>query len=84
MLTFERRNAADESTVGINCNLPLTIESSAFIDCWYLKDLSLPIRLESMGDNCFKNTVSLKTLEMREETAAASLLGNDREVGLVL
>lgn len=69
-LTFERRNAADESTVGINCNLPLTIESSAFIDCWYLKDLSLPIRLESMGDNCFKNTVSLKTLEMREETKA--------------
>lgn len=71
MLTFERRNAADESTVGINCNLPLIIESSAFIDCWYLKDLSLPIRLESMGDNCFKNTVSLKTLEMREETMAA-------------
>lgn len=70
MLTFERRNAADESTVGINCNLPLIIESSAFIDCWYLKDLSLPIRLESMGDNCFKNTVSLKTLEMREETKA--------------
>lgn len=69
-LTFERRNAADESTVGINCNLPLTIESSAFIDCWYLKDLSLPIRLESMGDNCFKNSVSLKTLEMREETKA--------------
>lgn len=67
-LTFERRNAADESTVGINCNLPLIIESSAFIDCWYLKDLSLPIRLESMGDNCFKNSVSLKTLEMREET----------------
>ena len=70
-LTFERRNAADESSVGINCNLPLTIESSAFIDCWYLKDLSLPIRLESMGDNCFKNTVSLKTLEMREETKAS-------------
>lgn len=69
-LTFERRNAADESTVGINCNLPLIIESSAFIDCWYLKDLSLPIRLESMGDNCFKNSVSLKTLEMREETKA--------------
>ena len=69
-LTFERRNSADDSGVGINCDKPLVIGNSAFQDCWYLKDLSLPIRLNTMGEDCFKNTKSLKTLEMREETEA--------------
>lgn len=70
VLTFERRNSADDSGVGINCDKPLVIGNSAFQDCWYLKDLSLPIRLNTMGEDCFKNTKSLKTLEMREETEA--------------
>jgi len=71
-LTFERRNAADtdQGDVGINCDFPLQIGTSAFHDCWYLKDLSLPIRLETMGNDCFKNTKSLQKLEMREETQA--------------
>lgn len=72
-LTFERRNKDDaegENTVGINCDFPLTIGESAFMDCWYLRDLSLPIRLERMGKDCFKNTVGMKTLVMREVTKA--------------
>ena len=71
-LKFERRNATDtdQGTVAINCNFPLTIGTKAFFDCWYLKDLSLPIRLESMGNDCFKNSVNLTTLTMREETGA--------------
>lgn len=71
-LKFERRNATDtdQGTVAINCNFPLTIGSKAFFDCWYLKELSLPIRLESMGNDCFKNSVNLTTLTMREETGA--------------
>ena len=69
-LIFERRNASDtdQGSVAINCNYPLTLGSKAFFDCWYLKDLSLPIRLESMGEDCFKNSVNLTTLTMREET----------------
>ena len=69
-LTFERRNKTDDETVAINCNYALNIDNSAFLDCWYLKDLSLPIRLESLGDNCFKNSIGLKTLVMREEGAS--------------
>lgn len=72
-LTFERRNKLDQEegkTVGISCDFPLTIGESAFMDCWYLRDLSLPIRLETMGNNCFKNTIGMKTLEMREVTKA--------------
>ena len=71
-LTFERRNAkdTDQGYVGINCDFPLQIGNSSFMDCWYLEDLSLPIRLETMGNDCFKNTLSLKTLQMREETNA--------------
>lgn len=71
-LKFERRNATDtdQGTVAINCDFPLTIGTKAFFDCWYLKDLSLPIRLESMGNDCFKNSVNLTTLTMREETGA--------------
>ena len=71
-LTFERRNSADDNGVGINCDFPLTIGESAFMDCWYLKDLSLPIRLERMGKDCFRNTLSLKTLQMREESSPSS------------
>lgn len=72
-LTFERRNKLDEEegkTVGISCDFPLTIGESAFMDCWYLRDLSLPIRLERMGNDCFKNTIGMKTLVMREVTKA--------------
>ncbi len=69
-LTFERRNKTDDETVAINCNYALNIDNSAFLDCWYLEDLSLPIRLESLGDNCFKNSIGLKTLVMREEGAS--------------
>lgn len=69
-LSFERRNSADDGGVGINCDFPLQIGTGAFLDCWYLESLSLPIRLESLGNDCFKNTLSLTTLEMREETKA--------------
>ncbi|MBP3766947.1 MAG: leucine-rich repeat protein [Prevotella sp.] len=69
-LSFERRNSADDGGVGINCDFPLQIGTGAFLDCWYLESLSLPIRLESLGNDCFKNTLSLTTLEMREETQA--------------
>ena len=70
-LDFERRHYDDGGDeVGINCDYPLTIGKSAFLDCFYLKELSLPIRLESLGGDCFKNTVSLHTLEMREKTNA--------------
>ena len=69
-LSFERRNSADDGGVGINCDFPLQIGTGAFLDCWYLESLSLPIRLESLGNDCFKNTLSMTTLEMREETQA--------------
>lgn len=69
-LTFERRSKDDDASVAIDCNYALNIDNSAFLDCWYLKDLSLPIRLESLGDNCFKNSIGLKTLVMREEGAS--------------
>lgn len=66
-LTFERRRRADDSNIAIECDFPLTIDNSAFFDCWYLRDLSLPIRLEKLGEDCFKNTYNLKTVVMREE-----------------
>lgn len=65
-VTFERRVSADGRVGGIDCNFPLTIGESAFQDCYFIRHLSLPIRLESMGDNAFKNTVTLEDLEMRE------------------
>lgn len=69
-LIFERRHESDtdQGSVAINCDMPLTLGTKAFFNCWYLKELSLPIRLESMGEDCFKNSIKLKTLEMREET----------------
>ncbi len=82
-LTFERRNKLDEEegkTVGINCDFPLTIGESAFMDCWYLRNLSLPIRLEAMGNDCFKNTIGLKTLEMREVTKAPYVIPEEHDL----
>ena len=72
-LTFERRNAndTDQGPVAISCDKPLTIGNDAFLNCWFLKKLSLPIRLEEMGEGCFANTINLEELEMREETKAA-------------
>ena len=67
-LKFERRRQNDDSTVKIDCDRALTIGSSAFLDCWYLKTLSLPIRLESLGTDCFKNSIGLHEIIMREET----------------
>ncbi len=69
-LIFERRHESDtdQGSVAINCDMPLTLGSKAFFNCWYLKELSLPIRLKQMGDDCFKNSLNLTTLEMREET----------------
>ena len=69
-LIFERRHESDtdQGSVAINCDMPLTLGTKAFFNCWYLKELSLPIRLKQMGDDCFKNSLSLTTLEMREET----------------
>lgn len=69
-LIFERRHESDtdQGSVAINCDMPLTLGSKAFFNCWYLKELSLPIRLKQMGDDCFKNSLSLTTLTMREET----------------
>lgn len=68
-LKFERRRKADDSSVAIECDFPLTIDNSAFFDCWYLRDLSLPIRLEKLGEDCFKNSYNLKTVVMREEVS---------------
>lgn len=69
-LIFERRHESDtdQGSVAINCDMPLTLGTKAFFNCWYLKELSLPIRLKQMGDDCFKNSLSLTTLTMREET----------------
>ena len=69
-LIFERRHESDtdQGSVAINCDMPLTLGTKAFFNCWYLKELSLPIRLKQMGDDCFNNSLSLTTLEMREET----------------
>jgi hypothetical protein len=69
-LIFERRHESDtdQGSVAINCDKPLTLGTKAFFNCWYLKELSLPIRLKEMGEDCFKNTLSLTTLTMREET----------------
>lgn len=72
-LAFERRsNSDDPGHVGIDCDFPLEIGNSAFQDCWYLKTLSLPIRLKTLGEDCFKNTKQLMTLEMREESSPSS------------
>ena len=69
-LIFERRHESDtdQGSVAINCDMPLTLGTKAFFNCWYLKELSLPIRLKQMGDDCFKNSLSLTSLTMREET----------------
>ena len=68
-LSFERRCYDDGlSAKAIPCSFPLTIGESAFQDCFFLKHLSLPIRLENLGNNAFKNSVQLKELEMRETT----------------
>lgn len=67
-LSFERRQSADGREGGINCDFPLTIGESAFQDCFFLRHLSLPIRLESLGNNAFKNTKNLENLEMREKS----------------
>lgn len=71
-LIFERRHESDtdQGSVAINCDLPLTLGTKAFFNCWYLKELSLPIRLKEMGEDCFKNSLNLTTLTMREETNA--------------
>lgn len=69
-LKFERRRKKDDETVAIDCDRALNIGISAFLDCWYLKELSLPIRLDSLGKDCFKNTIGLHEIIMREETKA--------------
>lgn len=81
-LIFERRHESDtdQGSVAINCDMPLTLGSKAFFNCWYLKELSLPIRLESMGEDCFKNSIKLKTLEMREETKSTYTPPTDRHL----
>lgn len=68
-LSFERRCHEDGlSSNVLECDFPLTIGVGAFLDCYFLKHLSLPIRLESLGGDSFKNTVQLKELVMRETT----------------
>lgn len=69
-VTFERRNGADEGGSSINYDCELTIGTEAFMDCVNLRELSLPIRLKSMGNGAFKNTFGLTSLTMREEGAA--------------
>ena len=73
VLNFERRDKRDESTgntVAINCNYALTIGAGAFEDVKKLKELSLPVRLTSMGNRAFANTEGLEKLEMRESTTS--------------
>lgn len=72
-VTFERRNHADadaDHPVVIDCDFPLTIGNSAFEQCYNLQSLSLPVRLESLGNAAFKNTKGMTNLEMRETTNA--------------
>lgn len=68
-LSFQRRCHDDGlDTKTLECSYPLTIGEAAFLDCYFLKELSLPIRLETLGGDAFKNTLQLGKLEMRETT----------------
>lgn len=72
-VTFERRRKVDDGNVSIDHDTNLTIGSGAFQECRKLKDLSLPIRLSSMGSNAFAYTSSLTKLEIREDVENARL-----------
>ncbi|MBQ6203142.1 MAG: leucine-rich repeat domain-containing protein [Prevotella sp.] len=72
-VTFERRRKVDDGNVSIDHDTNLTIGSGAFQECSKLKDLSLPIRLSSMGSNAFAYTSSLTKLEIREDVENARL-----------
>lgn len=76
-LSFERRNSLDNeegvADVSIDYDCELVIGEEAFMDCIYLKSLSLPIRLKSMGKGAFKNTFGMTSLTMREQTKSPYL-----------
>ncbi len=75
LLYFERRSASYQSdhTVGIDHDVNLTIGSSAFLNCKYLKTLELPIRLVSMGGDAFRGTTHLTNMLIREDQSMARL-----------
>ncbi len=72
-ISFERRRKADDPTVSIDFDRNLTIGNSAFDECSKLKELSLPIRLSSMGEGAFAHTPNLHTMEIREDVEEARL-----------
>lgn len=65
-VSFERRSLDFGPDVSIAYFVNLTIGNSAFAYCSKLKTISLPIRLESMGNNAFANS-GLEHFEIRED-----------------
>ena len=65
-VSFERRSLDFGPDVSIAYFVNLTIGNSAFAYCSKLKTISLPIRLESLGNDAFKNS-GLEHFEIRED-----------------
>ena len=65
-VSFERRSEYYGPNVSIAHFVNLTIGNSAFENCDSLKTISLPIRLESLGNDAFKES-GLEHFEIRED-----------------
>ena len=72
-VSFERRFHADDPNVSIDYDHDLEIGKQAFSECLKLKQLSLPVRLSSLGIGAFEKTRNLSTVEIREDVEEARL-----------
>ncbi len=68
-VSFERRSG--DGIISFDRNL--TIGQAAFQNCTKLKEIELPIRLLSMGEDAFKGTTSLTSVSIREDIEDARL-----------
>lgn len=71
-VTFERRRNQDDKTVSMDYDVNLTIGETAFEACSNLKTISIPIRLESMGEAVFRDS-GLESFEIREDVEDSRL-----------
>ncbi len=70
-VSFERRTTDKGASIDFDRNL--TIGAAAFQNCTTLKEVELPIRLSSLGNDAFKGTTNLTSATIREDIEDARL-----------
>lgn len=70
-VTFERRFKANGASIDFDHDL--TIGNSAFFGCTTIKEVELPIRLTTLGNDAFKQTSNMTSVSIREDIEDARL-----------